>query len=65
MERPTAPAPAAEPRDAVQIEQVARTFYSMLTTEGFTSDQIVHLANDLLEMVGEEIRATPPPGEHR
>jgi hypothetical protein len=52
------------PRPPVQIQQVAKSFYGMLTTEGFTQDQIVHLANDLLAMVQTELR-TPEPATRR
>ena len=57
------PAPAHRP--PVQIQQVAKSFYGMLTSEGFTQSQIVDLANDLLAMVQGELRATPPQTQTR
>ena len=57
------PAPAHRP--PVQIQQVAKSFYGMLTTEGFTQSQIVDLANDLLAMVQSDLRATPVQNQSR
>lgn len=54
----------SEPRPPVQIRQVAKSFYGMLTNEGFTQDQIVHLANDLLTLVQSDLR-TPGPAPAR
>lgn len=66
MERPTTPPPA--PRDlpgpSVPVRQVARSFYGMLTSEGFTQEQIVTLASDLLSLVQEDL-GTPPPTDRR
>ena len=49
----------AHHRAPVQTRQVARSFFGMLTNEGFTHDQIVDLANDLLSMVHQDMRETP------
>jgi hypothetical protein len=57
--------PASTARPPVQIQQVAKSFYGMLTTEGFTHAQIVHLANDLLALVQTDLRATPEPSAQR
>jgi hypothetical protein len=47
------------------IAEVARTFYERLRAEGFTPDQIVHLANDVLSLVQEDLASTPPPARPR
>jgi len=51
--------------DRPPIRQVARTFYDRLRSEGFTHEQVLHLANDLLSLVREDIVATPPPASRR
>jgi hypothetical protein len=56
--------PSNTARPPVQIQQVARSFYGMLTNEGFTQAQIVNLANDLLAMVQSDLR-TPEPAQDR
>lgn len=58
MDTPT-PTPAnTDPRP---IRQVARSFYDMLKAEGFSHEQIVHLANDMLSLIREDIASTPAP----
>ena len=47
------------------IRQVARAFYERLRNEGFTHEQVVQLANDMLSLVREDIVSTPPPRPHR
>ncbi|MCB9683677.1 MAG: hypothetical protein H6735_01390 [Alphaproteobacteria bacterium] len=47
-------------RAPVQTRQVARSFFGMLTNEGFTHHQIVDLANDLLAMVQQDMRDGAP-----
>jgi hypothetical protein len=51
--------------DRPPIRQVARAFYDRLRGEGFTYDQVLNLANDLLSLVQEDIVATPPPASRR
>jgi hypothetical protein len=47
------------------IADVARAFYERLRAEGFTPDQIVHLANDMLSLVREDLASTPAPPRSR
>ena len=47
------------------IRQVARSFYDRLRGEGFTHDQVLHLANDLLSLVREDLVSTRPPPSRR
>jgi hypothetical protein len=51
--------------DREPIAEVARSFYERLRTEGFTHDQIVHLANDMLSLVREDLVSTSPPAPSR
>ncbi len=37
---------------------VARSFYSSLTTNGFTPTQVIDLANELLDMVVDDLNGT-------
>jgi hypothetical protein len=53
------------PADREPIEAIARSFYERLRAEGFTSDQIVHLANDMLSLVREDLASTVPPARPR
>jgi hypothetical protein len=64
MDHPPEAAPAAPP-DGVDVRQVARSFYAMLESEGFTSDQVLQLANDLLSLVREDLGASPRPSDRR
>ncbi len=54
-----------EPSGHQPIAEVARTFYDRLRAEGFTHDQIVNLANDMLSLVREDLASTPPPARPR
>jgi len=54
-----------EPSDREPIAAVARGFYDRLRAEGFTPDQIIHLANDMLSLVQEDLASTPPPTRPR
>ena len=66
MERPADSAsPAARPDPTVPVRQVARSFYTMLESEGFTHDQVLQLANDLLSLVREDLVTSPPPPDRR
>lgn len=51
--------------DREPITAVARSFYERLRAEGFTHDQIVHLANDMLSLVREDLVSTPSPARPR
>jgi hypothetical protein len=68
---PTPQAAQAHPslahgRGAVlDVRQVARSFYAMLESEGFTNDQVLQLANDLLTLVREDLASSPPASERR
>jgi hypothetical protein len=63
MDRPSVPLEPPDPD--VPVRQVARTFYAMLEAEGFTHDQVLQLANDLLSLVREDLGATPRPSDRR
>jgi hypothetical protein len=52
-------------QDRPPIREVARAFYDRLRTEGFTHDQVLHLANALLLLVREDIVSTQPPASRR
>ena len=54
-----------ETSDPQPIRQVARAFYDRLRGEGFTHDQVLHLANDLLSLVREDLVSTRPPAPPR
>jgi hypothetical protein len=51
--------------DLPPIRKVACAFYDRLRGEGFTHEQVLHLANDLLSLVREDIVATPAPASRR
>jgi hypothetical protein len=55
----------ADPHVREPIADVARSFYERLRAEGFTPDQIIHLANDMLSLVREDLASTPPPARSR
>lgn len=59
------PNPPASPSDPRPIRQVARSFYDMLKAEGFSHEQIVLLANDMLSLIREDIASTPAPTPRR
>jgi len=54
-----------QPSDRKPIAEVAQGFYDRLRAEGFTHDQIVQLANDMLSLVREDLQSTPPPTRPR
>ena len=46
-------------RRSPQSEALARSFYTMLTAEGFDRDQVIGLATELLELVGRDLAPAP------
>jgi len=39
---------------------IAHSFYTRLTREGFTHDQVVALATELIDLVHRDLRTAPP-----
>ena len=48
--------PQARPQRTLESEAVARSFYAMLRSEGFSEQQIIELAGELLELVANDLR---------
>ena len=49
--------PRKTPRPAAPI---AKSFYTRLTREGFTHQQVVALATELIDLVHRDLRRAPP-----
>ena len=46
-------------RTTPQTEAIARSFYAMLTAEGFDKEQVIGLAAELIELVGRDLQPVP------